>query len=186
LQNAGQTEKLKVMDVDISKGMLDIAREKFGEDECKGLEVKFLEGDIANLTRLEDQGVTKGSFDIITICSALVLLRDTQAAIQHWAQYLKPGGRMVVDIPHNKSMLSNKIPSLISPDFGIRILGDWNWIKGVESLERALDVADLKAEVIETDIFDDIPARTEVKIIVLSHYARDIVSTLIFIPKKQC
>lgn len=161
VQNVRQSQKPKVVGIDIAKGMLDVALEKFGEDECKGLEVKFLESDIANLTELEGEGLTNGSFDIITVCSALVLLGDPQAAIQHWAQYLKPGGRMVVDIPHNKSMLSNKILSLIAPDFGLRILGDRNWIKGAESLEWALEGAGLKAEVIETDIFDDIPARTE-------------------------
>jgi SAM-dependent methyltransferase len=138
--------------------MLDVAHSKLGseKDNTGRTDVQFIEHDITSL-----DGVVDGEFEIITICSALVLLPDPGAAIKHWSRFLKKGGRMVVDIPHERSMLSLKILSLIAPSFGISILGNRNWIRGPESLRELMENAGLKAEVLETEIFEDIPARTE-------------------------
>lgn len=146
----------RVVAVDISSGMLDIARSKLHLDENTKLGIKFIEHDITSLDSIVD-----GEFDIITCCSALVLLPDPRKAIAHWAKYLKRGGKMVIDIPHGKSMLGLKCLSLVAESFGVEMLGNRNWIVGLDSLKVLMESAGLQSEVLETEIFEDIPSRTE-------------------------
>jgi ubiquinone/menaquinone biosynthesis C-methylase UbiE len=148
----------QIIGIDISPGMLEVARSKL---PSSGHRIVFLEHDIADLGGLEEHGVREGGFDIITICSALVLLPDAANAIREWARYLKLGGRMVVDVPHVKSMLSLKLLSKIGPEFGIEVLGDRRWIMGAESVKTILEEAGLEGIVEETGIFGDVPAKTE-------------------------
>jgi len=77
------------------------------------------------------------------------------------ATFLRPRGRLVVDVPHVKSMLSLRILSAVSPEFGVPVLGDRRWVKGEDSLRSMLVDTGLEGEVVETAIFADIPARTE-------------------------
>jgi len=155
--------KPKIVGVDISPGMLDVAREKLEEKECveKGLEISFIEHDITTLGEIEELKGTEGMWDIITICSALVLLHDPASAVQHWASYLKKGGRLVVDVPHPRSMLALKVLGDIADEFGVKVLGNRKWIQKPESLRGLMEDAGLDAEVTETEIWDDIPARTD-------------------------
>lgn len=149
-------KKGRIIGVDISHGMLDVARSKLQLDENRGFNIEFLEHDITSLDSVID-----GEFDIITICSALVLLPNPGAAIKHWSQFLRRGGRMVVDVPHEKSMLSLKVLSLIAPSFNVSVLGNRNWIIGRESLKELMENTGLQGEVYKTEIFEDIPAKTE-------------------------
>jgi ubiquinone/menaquinone biosynthesis C-methylase UbiE len=75
----------KIVGVDISRGMLDVARRKLemrgNEDE--ELRMRFIEGDIAKLDGIE--AVEEGGFDIITVCSALVLMPEPREAVRYWA-----------------------------------------------------------------------------------------------------
>jgi ubiquinone/menaquinone biosynthesis C-methylase UbiE len=161
LQSTSSQQKPKVVGVDISPGMLSVARSKLLEKKNEGVEIEFVEHDITSLDEAEILGRMEGSFDIITICSALVLLKDPGKAIKHWSKWLKRGGRMIVDIPFTHSMLSLKIFDIISPEFGIEVLGKRTWIKGPKSLQTVMEDAGLETEVLATDVFDDIPARTE-------------------------
>lgn len=152
LQSDGQ--KPIVVGVDLSRGMLDVAVLKLQP----GQEITFVEHDICNLDGVKVLEGKEGTFDTITICSALVLLPDSAAATKHWAEYLKSGGngktggRMVVDVPHTHSMLALKILDLIGPEFGIESLGRRTWIKGPESLRGLLEGAGLTAEVRVTEV----------------------------------
>ncbi|KAH8819058.1 S-adenosyl-L-methionine-dependent methyltransferase [Xylogone sp. PMI_703] len=148
--NTSNDKQPTIIGVDISSGMLDVAREKLsGPKNADDVDV------------LKDK---KSSFDIITICSALVLLPSPSAAIKHWTTYLKPGGRLIVDIPALKSMLALKVFGDLAPEFGVEVLGDRRWIRGTQSLKEVLEGAGLvNVEVTETDIWDDIPARTNVE-----------------------
>ncbi len=168
LQASSAMPKPKVVGVDISPGMLSIARSKTAHASSQGLELAFIEHDVTDLEsvlELQPENARRGEkwkFDIITCCSALVLLSDpASSALKHWATYLKPGGRLVVDVPHPRSMLGVKITSLIAPEFGLHTLGDRAWILGPESLQRMMEQAGLEAKVLETQEWDDIPARTD-------------------------
>ena len=127
----------------------------------EALTINFRLGDITDLSALKSPPLEKASYDIITVCSALVLIPDPWEAMKHWVEYLKPGGRIVVDVPHGKSMLGNKVLGLIGPEFGVTMLGNRRWVVEKASLGRLMEDAGLEADVLETDIFDDIPARTE-------------------------
>jgi ubiquinone/menaquinone biosynthesis C-methylase UbiE len=102
----------KIVGVDISRGMLDVARRKLemrgNEDE--ELRIDFIEGDIVKLAG--PQAAHHAGIDIITVCSALVLMPEPREAVRCWARYLKPGGRRIVDIPSTESMIALKHPRL--------------------------------------------------------------------------
>ena len=48
-------------------------------------------------------------FDIITCCSALVLLEHPGEALKQWATYLKPDGRLVTDATHPQNLTSGVV-----------------------------------------------------------------------------
>ncbi|KAM3070603.1 hypothetical protein ACMFMF_008056 [Clarireedia jacksonii] len=167
--------------VDISPGMLSIARSKIplvlASTAPKPLlhhpippispppqpEITFNQGDISNLSSLPFFSNKESIYNIVTICSAFILLPSPLLSLKSWIPYLEPGsGRLVLDIPHPKSMLGLAIFSRISKEFGIPVIGtSREWIKGTESLETMMQEAGLeKLKVFETRIFEDIPAAT--------------------------
>lgn len=86
----------EVIGVDISSGMLNEGRYKATKHRLHN--VHFYQHSITDLDSLD--AITGKTFDVIICCSALVLLEDAPAALRHWTAYLKPGGRLVVDVTH--------------------------------------------------------------------------------------
>lgn len=91
--------------VDISNGMLSRATER--QEAGYYPHVRFYQHDIACLDSLIDVVRVKdgGDFDLITCASAFVLLDDALAALRHWTTFLKPGGRLLVDIAHPENQI---------------------------------------------------------------------------------
>lgn len=95
-----------VVGVDITEALLDQARSKIlisalRESERKPMPmVEFYEADVTQLAAQVPQ-LEKESFDLVCICSALGLLHfeAIPQAIAHWASYLRPGGKLLFDIP---------------------------------------------------------------------------------------
>lgn len=93
-----------VTGVDISPVMLRRAMEALpSKDVTSG--VTLLEGDITNLpgiSALHTQTGEKRRFDVILSQWAFSTLPQHQheAMLRQWADYLSPGGRIVVDYPH--------------------------------------------------------------------------------------
>ena len=87
-----------VVGVDVSDGMLEVARRKCRQE---GLDVVFVNRDVRDLDGLGMGLLPEGSkgFDVITCASALVLIRNPLEAVRHWASLLAPGGRLITDIP---------------------------------------------------------------------------------------
>ncbi|ESZ95960.1 hypothetical protein SBOR_3652 [Sclerotinia borealis F-4128] len=174
--------------IDISSGMLSIARSKIPSlpkhNHSRGIplppldpretNILFEHHDITSLSTLPSLSDAKGRFDIITICSALMLLSSPLENMRSWIPYLKPtsptppGGRLILDIPHPSSMLGLSIFYKLSLEFGISILGSREWIGNsgivaVENLGRLMKEAGLvDVKAFETRIFHDIPAATPV------------------------
>lgn len=91
-----------VIGIDISTGMLAQAEAKTSTHEPKNVE--FYNHSITDLDTLD---ALKGKpFDVITCCSALVLLPNPAEALQHWVTYLKSGGRLIVDVTHPQNLTS--------------------------------------------------------------------------------
>lgn len=94
--------KGRVIGVDVSSGMLDEARKKQNENTSN---LGFVKGNIERLSSLPEVNELKGKVDLITCASALVLLSDPFAVVKHWAEYLAPDGRMIVDVTHPRNQV---------------------------------------------------------------------------------
>ncbi|KUJ21241.1 uncharacterized protein LY89DRAFT_778835 [Mollisia scopiformis] len=155
--------------------MLGVAREK-ARVEGVGVDgeevVRFLEGDVGALEGLEGLELGNGEgeeeeeeeekFDVITICSALVLLDRPGEAMKGWVErWLKRGGRLVCDVPCPRAMLGIKTLARVGKMVGVETLGDWEWVEGAESLRKMMEGAGLDARVIETEAWEEVPSRTK-------------------------
>ncbi len=91
-----------VTGIDISDGMLAEAEAKKSTHSLQN--VTFHKHSITDLNSLES---IKGQrFDLISCCSALVLLPQPGDALKHWVTYLKPGGRLIIDVTHPQNLTS--------------------------------------------------------------------------------
>jgi 2-polyprenyl-3-methyl-5-hydroxy-6-metoxy-1,4-benzoquinol methylase len=99
-----------VVGLDVSTGMLQKAKNKTSSHHLQN--TAFYLHSITDLDTLSELKV--GSFDVITCCSALVLLQDPAHAIKQWSSYLKPGGRMIVDVTHTNTL---------APGFALEAVG---------------------------------------------------------------
>ncbi|KAI4231305.1 MAG: hypothetical protein LQ349_005700 [Xanthoria aureola] len=128
----------RVIGIDISSGMLDVARKKTSE---LGLDIEYLEHDITDLDAL-----SLGEFDVVTCASALLLLKEPLRAIEHWASLLLPNGRLLVDVMIERNVIAPAIFTKIGPLVG-RSLG-WGgaWVESEESLRQLFTDAGLTVE----------------------------------------
>ena len=94
-----------VTGVDISTGKLAQAEAKKPQLELQN--VTFHKHSITELDTLDALKVKK--FDLITCCSALVLLPDPAAALKQWVTFLKPGGRLITDATHPNTLISGRV-----------------------------------------------------------------------------
>ncbi|MCJ1356694.1 MAG: hypothetical protein MMC33_006689 [Icmadophila ericetorum] len=135
-----------IIGVDIAEAMLQHAREKGAA--MGGSHAKFVRHDVTNLEGLEAVGVVRGRFDIITCCSALPLPKNIDRTLQHWAEYLKHGGRLVADVPSTNALLNTGMFVRIAPRCGLEgvMPDDRGWIKSLESLGEKFKQAGLVTE----------------------------------------
>ncbi|KAK5742676.1 hypothetical protein LTR17_003208 [Elasticomyces elasticus] len=66
--------------------------------------VRFYQHSITDLDGLPE--LEGKQFDATICASALVLLQDPSNAIRQWTRFLKPGGRLVMDVTHPASQIS--------------------------------------------------------------------------------
>lgn len=137
-----------IVGVDLTEAMLDQARLKpFPKD---GPEVKLVLANIMNLSSVpEVQHVLerRGGFDIISVCSALVLLENAAEAIQHWAQLLKPGtGRIIIDIPAEDHTLMYLFNYPLRRAIGKPFIYDGKWAEDAHTLEKLYEAAGLQVD----------------------------------------
>ena len=79
----------RIVGLDRSAGMLDVARDKIGQLRLEG-RIEVIEGDALDLP------FGDGSFDAVTIAFGLRNLPDYAAGVREMARVLKPGGRLLV------------------------------------------------------------------------------------------
>ena len=132
----------RVVGVDISSGMLEVAR---GKAKAQDLDIEFIEHDIMDLDGLE-----LGQFDFITCASALLLLKDPLRAVKHWASLLVPGGRLLTDVMVEKNVLAPRILRKIGPVIGTELEWNGGWVQGEESLRKLFVDAGLVVEQVYT------------------------------------
>ncbi|KAI9935107.1 hypothetical protein ASPWEDRAFT_117672 [Aspergillus wentii DTO 134E9] len=131
-----------VVGVDISDGMLDVARSKDQNGK-----ISFIRHDISDLTKLD---LPSEGFDLITCAAALVLLPDPLKAIRHWATFLTPGGRLVTDVAAKDVHVPSRILSGIGDQIGQSLQWDQSWVQGENSLYELLERAGLRVKTVFT------------------------------------
>lgn len=124
-----------VLGVDVSQGMLDVAKRKA---EKQGVDVKWINSDIANLRGLEVDEETKDvRFDLITCASALILLSDPLAAVRGWAESLKPRGRIITDVQTRDANLVMNIFASMASEIGTKVPWEgsrWTSMRDLDNL----------------------------------------------------
>ena len=140
----------RVIGVDVSNQMLDQARRKAASAE---LEVTFINGDVTTINR-QDLYLKEGQdFDLISCASAFVLLEDPVEALKHWATFLSPTGRLIIDVPTENSMVVGSMLEKILHDSGLPLYGR-RGVTSVATLEDAICNAGLMPiQIFETDSY---------------------------------
>lgn len=137
----------RIVGIDISDGMLNVARRKAA---AAGLEVSFVNHDISDLTDLDiqqERGPPDGLFDAITCASALILLPDPEAALRQWKTMLRPtSGRFITDVQTKDANVVMNIFAAIAPQLGESVPWDSQRWDSLHALEQVAVNAGLKIE----------------------------------------
>ncbi|XPS99014.1 hypothetical protein M3J09_008199 [Ascochyta lentis] len=138
----------QVVGVDVTPSMLGVAESKKKKAGDKFSNVTFLEGDVLHL---EEINALKGrTFDVITVASALVLFPDPKAAIEHWSQFLKPGGILALDATHPRNLVAGMVLERVARRLELPIPYNRSWSKSESSLKELLESAGLEVDKVVT------------------------------------
>lgn len=132
----------RVVGVDVTPGMLQQAIAKKERQKSKSSNVDFFQGDVLALDTVE--GLQDQRFDVITIASALVLFPDPVAAIQHWADYLKPGGIIAMDSTHPRNLVAGIVLERTAKRLGVSMPYHREWSQSEKALEDVIVAAGLE------------------------------------------
>ncbi|OIW33042.1 S-adenosyl-L-methionine-dependent methyltransferase [Coniochaeta ligniaria NRRL 30616] len=141
-----------VVGVDVSDGMLAQARQKQAANPEVGKRCLLLKGDVAKLDEVfaaAGLGGKKGAFDWITCSSAFVLLDDPSAALAHWKAFLKPGGRMAIDVPHEHNLRAGAILERVAKRLRVAMPFNRSWVESSESFIKLAEKEGLEVEKFE-------------------------------------
>ena len=148
-----------VVGVDITHGMLEVARRK---TKSEGLDITLIERDITDLTGLDVLPETIQTFDVIMCASALLLLRDPLSAVNHWTYLLAPSGRFLTDVLVERSMIAISILAEIGPTIGLSMVVNSSWVESEDSLRELLNDAGLVVErVYKSEVYEEIVHKPE-------------------------
>lgn len=125
-----------VVGIDVSPGMLAEAKRKATDAKQ---DVTFLKADVENLDNL----ALPSEVDVITCSAAFVLLDNRIQTLRQWTSYLKPGGRIILDINTASSRLTGQVLALIADELGVELGFPTTREQLAGTLRRVLEVADL-------------------------------------------
>ncbi|ETI23746.1 hypothetical protein G647_05552 [Cladophialophora carrionii CBS 160.54] len=135
-----------VVGVDVTEAMLNEAKRK---PLAKGSgEVHWVLGDIMDVSSLDavqDVVRLRVGFDIISCCSAFVLLENPAKALDDWVALLKPGtGRLILDVPTEDRTLQYLLNYPLRRALGKAMTYDFDWIKDIHTVEKMFEEANLE------------------------------------------
>lgn len=140
-----------VIGLDITPAMLDLARSKLKSQPPDSAKVELFEADIADASIRDISAVSevingRDGFDVISCCSALVLLDDPAAAIKLWSGLLKPGGRLILDVATERPTIQYLASEILGRETGVKFPFSRAWVNGPGSIEQLMQNAGLKVE----------------------------------------
>lgn len=137
-----------VVGIDVTPGMLAVASRKKEQGADKFSNISFHQGDILHLN--EKEALKGRTFDVITVASALVLFPDPKAAIEHWSEYLKPGGVLTVDATHPRNLVSGMVLERVARRLELPIPYNRSWSRSESTLKAMLESAGLEVDNVVT------------------------------------
>lgn len=137
-----------VVGVDVTAQMLHVARGKTLPDGAA--RVDWIQGDIteglAEIEAVKRVVAQRGGFDVVSCCSAFVLLDERARVVREWAGLLRVGGRLIVDVPTEHRTVQYLFTVALREELGMALPFDRGWVRGVGCLERVFEEAGLVVE----------------------------------------
>ncbi|KAF5250297.1 hypothetical protein FANTH_4497 [Fusarium anthophilum] len=137
-----------VIGVDITEAMLSEARKKLDHDEALHRRFKLVRHSVTDLTSCPN--VDRDSFDLILCSNAFVLFENPQEVVAHWREYLKPGGRVAIDITHEYNLRSGLLLEKVARRLGMPFPSNRSWIQSKESFSELLESCGFVVEMVGT------------------------------------
>lgn len=137
-----------VVGVDITAAMLDLARQKVlpqGAAQVEWVDADITKG-LGEVEAVQKVVKDRGGFDLISCCSALVLLEDPASVIRSWVGLLRKGGRMIVDVPTEDRTVQYLFLVALREKLGMALPFDREWVRDMNSLARVYEQASLVVE----------------------------------------
>ncbi|KAF2854155.1 S-adenosyl-L-methionine-dependent methyltransferase [Plenodomus tracheiphilus IPT5] len=138
----------QVVGIDVTPGMLAIATRKKEHLGDKCANTHFIRGDILHLDEVDE--LENRLFDVITVASALVLLPDPIAALEHWWKYLKPGGVIAADAAHPRNLVSGMVLERTAWRLGLSVPYNRSWSRTESTLKQKFEDAGFEVEKVVT------------------------------------
>ncbi|KAI0437904.1 S-adenosyl-L-methionine-dependent methyltransferase [Xylaria telfairii] len=138
-----------VVGVDISTGMLQEARARQSRERELGSQIKFIHHDVTSLDTSAEMQELRGTFDFLICSSAFVLFEDPAAVVRAWRPWLKDGGRMVIDITHERNMIQGLLMERVAEKLGLKWPSNRQWIQNGDSFKKILEDEGLVVESLE-------------------------------------
>lgn len=138
----------EVIGIDVTPGMLAMASRKKEQHRDKTENVNFIKGDILHLEEIEE--LKDKQFDVITVASALVLLPDPKAAVEHWSKFLKPGGILAADATHPRNLVPGMVLERVARRMDLPIPYNRSWSRSEVTMSQLLESAGLEVEKVFT------------------------------------
>jgi ubiquinone/menaquinone biosynthesis C-methylase UbiE len=104
----------RVIGIDISTGMIDVARQKAQALGLHNIEFKLADGEALDFPA--------NTFDYIFCSSALIWMSDLHGALQHWQQLLRPGGKLGFHAFAETAFISGVITQKVLEKYGVSLL----------------------------------------------------------------
>ena len=137
-----------VVGVDVTAAMLDVARQK--ELPEGAARVEWVEADITRglgeVKEVRRVLGERGGFDVISCCSALVLLGEPTKVVRKWVGLLREGGRLIVDVPTEQRTVQYLFTVALREKLGMALPFDREWVRGMGSLDKVYEEAGLVVE----------------------------------------
>ncbi|KAI9854935.1 MAG: hypothetical protein M1824_006504 [Vezdaea acicularis] len=135
-----------VIGVDFSAAMLQVARNKAS---LQMLDIEFIEHDILDMSDLN----FPVKFDVITCASAFSFVDDPAATLRHWATFLKPGGKIIFDVPTEESQLAGRVAAQAAKNLEIPIIWNNLWVDRQDSLVWVMQRAGLEPWAFRSQVY---------------------------------